>query len=69
LGRGKRGEEAEGNGGGTSSSISKRVKPPYLGDGGRDGGFAAGDDAEVGWFGGGDAIEAERFGGGEVVDM
>lgn len=39
----------------TSSSISKRVKPPYLGDDGRAGG---GEDVEVGGFGAGDTIAA-----------
>ncbi len=53
---------------GTSSSISKRVKPPYLGDGGLDGGGMAGDAVEVGGLGGGDATEAGWFGGGDAIE-
>lgn len=41
------------------------MKPPYLGDGGRDGGFMACGDAEAGSLGAGDAIEAEGFAAGK----
>jgi len=65
----KAGSEGNHKGKATSSSISKRVKPPYFGDGGRAGGFMIGDDAEAGSLGAGDTIAAERFGAGEVVDV
>jgi hypothetical protein len=45
------------------------VKPPYLGDGGRDGWLMVGDAVEVSGLGGSDAIEAEKFCAGEVVDI
>lgn len=53
--------------GGTSSSISKRVKPPYLGDGGRWGGDRSGEDVGMGGFGSGDVIGPEGFGVGDDI--